>query len=156
MRYGANQQLFFAGLFGQGQGHVTTQATAIWGPAGSANPMPIVIYQESFQNCEFDAIDPNKTCYVWEDNNNVNNAQSSFGLLDLRTDRPSQYGGTRPAWRVRPGGAIDQWMRTADPSIIDLPSTTPTRPMCAARAQRQSTWDDLANLAGQTLFSRPL
>ncbi len=51
--------------------------------------MPIVIYQDSFQNCQFDAIDPTKTCYVWEDNNNVNGAQSAFGLLDLRTDNPS-------------------------------------------------------------------
>jgi len=37
VEYGANQQLFFAGIFGKGQGHVTTQATAIWGPAGEAS-----------------------------------------------------------------------------------------------------------------------
>ena len=92
MQYGANQQLFFAGLFGQGQGHVTTQATAIWGPAGCGEPDADRDLPDSFQNCEFDAIDPDKTCYVWEDNNNVNGSQSSFGSLDLRTDRPSQYG----------------------------------------------------------------
>jgi Flp pilus assembly protein TadG len=68
VQYGANQQLFFAGIFGQGQGHVTTQATAIWGPPGGDTPMPIVIYQQSFQNCKFEQIDPNKTCYVWQDN----------------------------------------------------------------------------------------
>src|SRR6476659_2478655 len=71
VQYSANQQLFFAGIFGANQRPVTTQATAIWGPAGAANPMPIVIYQDWFQNCEFDEIDPNKTCYVWEDNNNT-------------------------------------------------------------------------------------
>ena len=156
VQYGANQQLFFAGLFGQGQGHVTTQATAIWGPAGAVNPMPIVIYQDSFQNCEFDAIDPNKTCYVWEDNNNVNGSQSSFGLLDLRTDRPSQYGwNSDPGVTCSdPGGAIDQWITNyPDPSIGDLPLNYPNPTyVCRASGNRQSTWDDLANLAGQTLF----
>ncbi len=60
--------------------------------------MPIVIYQQSFHDCPFDAVDPNKTCYVWEDNNNVNAAQSAFGLLDLRTDDPTKYG-----WNFEPG-----------------------------------------------------
>ena len=157
VQYGANQQLFFAGLFGQGQGHVTTQATAIWGPAGAVNPMPIVIYQDSFQNCEFDNIDPNKTCYVWEDNNNVNGSQSSFGLLDLRTDNPSQYG-----WNSNAGVDVFRPRRRHRPVDHQLPgylrsatcrSTTRTRPMCAARAATgrargttSPTW------RGQTLF----
>ena len=118
VQYGANQQLFFAGLFGQGQGHVTTQATAIWGPAGSVNPMPIVIYQDSFQNCEFDAIDPNKTCYVWEDNNNVNGSQSSFGLLDLRTDNPSKYG-----WNSNRGRDVFRPRRRHRPVDHQLPGS---------------------------------
>ena len=158
VQYGASQQLFFAGLFGQGQGHVTTQATAIWGPAGSVNPMPIVIYEDSFQNCEFDAIDPNKTCYVWEDNNNVNNSQSSFGLLDLRTDKPSQYGwNSDPGVTCSdPGGAIDQWITNyPDPSIGDLPLNYPNPTyVCRASGNRQSTWDDLANSRARHSSSR--
>src|SRR6478735_3376716 len=47
-QYSANQQLFFAGIFGANSRAVTTQATAIWGPAGAGNPMPVVIYQDSF------------------------------------------------------------------------------------------------------------
>ena len=90
VQYGANQQLFFAGIFGAGQGRVTTQATAIWGPAGAANPMPVVIYEQSFQNLSVRQHRSNKTCYVWEDNNNVNGSQSAFGLLDLRTDDPNE------------------------------------------------------------------
>ena len=90
VQYSANQHLFFAPVLGAGTDRsVATTATAIWGPAGAANPLPIVMYQQSFNNCKFNAIDPTKTCYVWEDNNNVNGAQNAFGLLDLRTDNPS-------------------------------------------------------------------
>ncbi len=156
VQYEANQQLFFAGLFGQGQGHVTTQATAIWGPAGAANPMPIVIYQNSFQNCKFDAIDPTKTCYVWEDNNNVNDDQSSFGLLDLRTDNPSQYGWDSDAGAgcTDPGSQVDQWISNyPDNSVGDLPLNYPNPTyVCRVNGMQQNSWDDLDKLKGQTLF----
>ena len=53
-----------------------------------------------------------------------------------------------------PGGAIDQWITNyPDPSIGDLPLNYPNPTyVCRASGNRQSTWDDLANLAGQTLF----
>ena len=156
VQYSANQQLFFAGIFGANQRRVTTQATAIWGPAGAANPMPVVIYEQSFQNCQFDNIDPNKTCYVWEDNNNVNGSQSAFGLLDLRTDDPNKYGwNSNPGVTCSdPGGAIDQWVSNyPDNSVGDLPLNYPNPTyVCRASGNRQSTWADLAALAGKTLL----
>jgi Flp pilus assembly protein TadG len=156
VQYGADQQLFFAGIFGQGQGHVTTQATAIWGPPGGGTPMPIVIYQESFNDCPFDAVDPNKTCYVWEDNNNVNAAQSAFGLLDLRTDNPTKYGwNSNPGVACSdPGGLVDQWISNyPDPSIGDLTMNYPNPTyVCRASGNQQNTWNDLALLKGKTLM----
>ena len=120
--------------------------------------MPIVIYQNSFQNCKFDAIDPTKTCYVWEDNNNVNNDQSSFGLLDLRTGNPSQYGWNSDAGAgcTDPGGQVDQWITNyPDNSVGDLPLNYPNPTyVCRVNGMQQNSWDDLAKLKGQTLFSR--
>jgi Flp pilus assembly protein TadG len=155
VQYGANQQLFFAGIFGKGQGHVTTRATAIWGPAGAANPMPIVIYQNSFQNCQFDQIDPNKTCYVWEDNSNTSPG-SAFGLLDLRTDDPSKYGWNSVAGAGcnDPGTLVDQWItQYPNNSIGDLPLNYPSPTyVCRVNGMDQSSWADFAKLKGQTLF----
>jgi|1185.fasta_scaffold17499_2 Flp pilus assembly protein TadG len=156
VEYGANQQLFFAGIFGKSQGHVTTRATAIWGPAGKANPLPIVIYQNSFQNCQFDDIDPTKTCYVWEDNNNVNNDQSAFGLLDLRTDDPSKYGWNSAAGAgcTDPGSQVDQWISNyPDNSVGDLPLNYPSPTyVCRVNGMQENSWNDLLTLRGQTLF----
>jgi Flp pilus assembly protein TadG len=156
VQYGANQQLFFAGIFGAGQGHITTQATAIWGPAGSSNPMPIVIYQDSFQNCKFDAIDPDKTCYVWEDNNTVNNSQDAFGFLDLRTDDPTKYGwDSNPGVGCTdPGGLVVDWINNYnDPQIDELPVNYPNPTyVCRSGGMQQSGWAALEQLKGQELL----
>ena len=119
--------------------------------------MPIVIYQQSFHNCQFDADRSNKTCYVWEDNNNVNAAQSAFGLLDLRTDDPTRYGWNSNAGVAcpDPGGLVNQWISNyPDPSIGDLHiELSERRRTSAARAvTQQSTWTALANLKGETLL----
>jgi Flp pilus assembly protein TadG len=156
VQYGANQQLFFAGIFGAGQGHVTTRATAIWGPAGSANPMPIVVYQDSFQNCRFSEIDPNKTCYVWEDNNTVNSSQSAFGFLDLRTDDPTKYGwDSNPGVGCTdPGGLVVDWINNYnDPNFDELPVNYPNPTyVCRSGGMQQSGWAALEQLKGQELL----
>ena len=50
VRYQAPQDLFFAPVLGYPDtGTVSTEATAIWGPPGAANPIPIVIYSSELQ-----------------------------------------------------------------------------------------------------------
>jgi len=155
VEYGANQQLFFAGIFGRGQGHVTTEATAVWGPPGSANPLPIVLYQNSFNNCKLnEKVDPTKTCYVWEDNNNVAGSQNAFGLLDLRTDNPSKYGwdSNAGAGCAAPGNSSkdgpQSWIHNYPGTDVgDLPVNYPAPTyVCRISGFQQSTWSELDRL----------
>ena len=45
VQYSQQQHLFFAPVLGfSNQNGVTTKAYAVWGPAGAANPVPIVVY----------------------------------------------------------------------------------------------------------------
>src|SRR5262245_13929373 len=73
VQYSQQQHLYFAPVLGfSNQNGVTTKATAIWGPAGSANPMPIVVYAHNFNDCKLDTDPtPGANCYIWEDNNNT-------------------------------------------------------------------------------------
>ena len=56
VQYSQQQHLFFAPVLGfSNQNGVTTKATAIWGPAGAANPVPVIVYANSFNNCQIDS-----------------------------------------------------------------------------------------------------
>ena len=82
--YEREYPLFFAGVLGfSGDGgQVTTEATAHWGPAGAAGPIPLTIYVGSLQgNCEIPFVEPGATCYIWEDNDISGNG--NFGFLDV-------------------------------------------------------------------------
>jgi len=148
VEYGANQQLFFAGIFGKGQGHVTTQATAIWGPAGEANPLPLVVYSNMFQDCKLDTeSDPNTVCHIWEDNNNTDGSQNGFGFLDLRKDpgSPRQYGWDTQnpsATCANAGSDIKGWIDNyPDPGVGDLPVHFPNPTfVCLASGGKSSAF----------------
>jgi len=86
VQYEMQQGLFFAGVLGfDGPAAVRTQATAGWGPAGGANPLPIVVYTGSDQgNCDIqEGIGAGVSCYLWYDNDLFDG--SSFGFLNLCT-----------------------------------------------------------------------
>jgi len=158
VRYQAPQDLFFAPVLGYPDtGTVSTEATAIWGPPGSANPIPIVIYSASFNNCRLDSDPtPGSRCYVWEDNQNTTGAQSAFGLLDLRTDDPSRYGWDSVAGAQCPdaGSGPNDWIGDyPDPNVGNLPSNYPAPTyVCRSNGFQESAWNLLENLEGQILF----
>jgi len=81
------QQLFFAPVLGfSDQSTVTATATAIWRPTGSAAPIPLVIYQGSFQghNCDIPYnVSKGTVCYLWEDNDLNYGGQGNFGFIDI-------------------------------------------------------------------------
>jgi len=148
VEYGANQQLFFAGIFGKGQGHVTTQATAIWGPAGEANPLPLVVYSNMFNDCKLQQdANPDTLCHIWEDNNNTDGSQNGFGFLDLRRDSgsPRQYGWDTQnpsANCTNPGSDIKNWISNyPDPGVGDLPVHYPSPTLvCLASGGKSSAF----------------
>lgn len=94
VQYGMEQGLFFAGVLGfDGPAQVRTEATAGWGPTGSANPLPIVVYTGQEQgNCDIqEGTPPGIPCHMWYDNDLFNN--SAFGFLNLCTATdPCQQG----------------------------------------------------------------
>jgi Flp pilus assembly protein TadG len=158
VQYSQQQHLFFAPVLGfSNQNGVTTKATAIWGPAGAANPVPIVVYANSFNNCKLDTDPtPGPTCFIWEDNNNTSGSQSAFGLLDLRTDDPSRYGwdSVAGAQCPNPGSDVKTWIDTyPNPNVGDLASNYPAATyVCRVNGMQQTAWDSLANLKGNVLY----
>ena len=107
VQYEMQQGLFFAGVLGfDGPAAVRTQATAGWGPAGGANPLPIVVYTGGDQgNCDIEeGIGPGISCYLWYDNDKFQG--SSFGFLNLCTAADAVKGfcqSNKVGWDV--GGA---------------------------------------------------
>jgi Flp pilus assembly protein TadG len=157
VQYSQDQHLFFAPVLGFSNSNpVTTRATAIWGPVGADNPIPVVVYANSFHTCKIDAdATPGPGCYIWEDNNNTNGSQSGFGFLDLRTDDRTKYG-----WDSVPGAAcsdagsdIKNWISTyPNPSVGNLPVHYPSPTyVCRIDGEKQKPWVELDKLVGKTL-----
>lgn len=148
--YSVDQQLFFAPVLGFGQQNaVTTNATAVWGPPGAANPIPIVVYANAFNDCKLD-LDPTPggNCYIWEDNNNTQGSQSGFGFLDLRTDDPARYGWDSVKGAGCSNTPADPWIENyPDPNVGDLGVNYPgTTYVCRLSGNQQTAWASLADL----------
>jgi Flp pilus assembly protein TadG len=83
VRYGQQEGLYFAPVLGFGdKADVGTLATASWGGAGAAPPMPMVINAGSLQGpCDVPHVAPGTTCYIWEDDDIY--GTSAFGFLGV-------------------------------------------------------------------------
>jgi hypothetical protein len=132
VQYSQPQHLFFAPVLGFSNSNgVTTKATAVWGPTGAANPVPLVVYLNSFNNCKLDQDPtPGPTCYVWEDNSSTTGSQNGFGFLDLNIDpdTPREYGWDSVAGANcnNPGSDIKGWIENYPGSAVgDLPLNYP-------------------------------
>jgi len=157
VEYAMDQNLFFAGVLGfNGPASVRTRATAGWGPAGGANPLPIVVYAGNGQgNCDIEeGIGPDVACYLWYDNDLFN--QSSFGFLNLCTATDSCTLG----WDVSSGdncpnvGAslrrdwiLGNW--TGGPNEVHYPAPTF---VCRVSGLTTSNWSALKTRIGDDLI----
>jgi hypothetical protein len=153
VEYQIPQKLFFGGVLGfDGPATVKTRATAGWGPTGSANPLPIVVYTGQSQgSCDIEeGIQPGTKCYLWYDNDRFSG--SAFGFLNLCTVNDS----CSPGWDVGSGdncpnvGASlrDDWIAgnwTGGPNDISYP--TPTF-VCRVSGLASSDWSELEKREG--------
>jgi hypothetical protein len=156
--YSQQQHLFFAPVLGfSNQNGVTTKATAIWGPTGSANPVPIVVYSNSFNDCKLDTDPtPGATCYIWEDNSSTSGAQSGFGFLDLRQDPdpPGQrdYGWDSDAGATCPnaGSDVKGWIENYPDSAVGQVGTNYPDPtyVCIITGERSKAYGNDAQKTG--------
>jgi hypothetical protein len=147
VEYGMNQDLFFAGVLGfDGPASVRTAATAGWGPAGGANPLPIVVYTGQEQgNCDIQEGTPaGDKCYMWYDNDLFNN--SAFGFLNLCTATdPCQQGWDVGQTDNCPNVGSDlrrDWIDgnwTGGPNIIEPPFVY----VCRVSGVSETNWSSL-------------
>src|SRR6476660_4787028 len=158
VQYSQQQHLFFAPVLGfSNQNGVTTKAYAIWGPAGAANPVPIVIYTTTFQGqCDVSAdLPPGTPCYMWFDNDRFSN--SAFGFLNLNTTDPQK------GWDVladdqcpNVGSSTRQGWIDQTGSVPNLPvHYTTTNPLptyvCRVSGLSSSDWSALRNRVGDLI-----
>jgi hypothetical protein len=158
VEYQIPQKLFFAGVLGfDGPATVKTEATAGWGPARAANPLPIVVYTGQSQgNCDINeqTLKKDQKCYLWYDNDRF--AQSAFGFLNLCTVNDSCTLG----WDVGAGDHCPNvgaslrrdWIAgnwTGGPNRVDYPDTTF---VCRVSGLASSDWSELKNRIGDDLL----
>ena len=155
VRYESEQGLFFAGVLGaDGPAAVNTEATAGWGPTGSANPLPIVVYTGQSQgNCDIqEGIGEGVSCYLWYDNDLF--SQSSFGFLNLCTTNDSCSQG----WDVSAGAQCpnvgaslrSDWIAgnwQGGPNETNYPAPTY---VCRVSGLTSSNWSGLESRADPT------
>jgi Flp pilus assembly protein TadG len=158
VQYSQNQHLFFAPVLGfPNQNGVTTKAYAIWGPPGSANPVPIVVYTSAFQgSCDISAnLPPGTECFMWYDNDRFTN--SAFGFLNLNLEDPQKGWDVAPDAQCPNVGASTRsdWINQAG-SVADLPvHYTTTNPLptyvCRVGGLSTSDWDALRGRVGDVV-----
>jgi Flp pilus assembly protein TadG len=161
VRYTSNQQLFFAGVLTGGTTKpVTTQATAIWGPAGLATPVPLAIYTQSLgSNCNIKTLPTGSDCYFWFDNNNF--GTSRFGILDLRPWNGTNASGwdvpkdTQSCGQGVGADTLSDWMTGAGVSELDVnyqePTQDPTYVCIIEGTPESKVWGSLEKREGDTL-----
>jgi Flp pilus assembly protein TadG len=158
VQYSQQQHLFFAPVLGfSNQNGVTTKAYAIWGPAGAANPVPIVVYTSAFQgSCDVGAnLPPGTPCYMWYDNDRFTN--SAFGFLNLNASDPQKGWDVLPDDQCPNVGAStrDGWINQTG-SVADLPvHYTVTNPaptyVCRVSGLSSSDWSTLRTRVGDVV-----
>ncbi|MFN2526081.1 MAG: pilus assembly protein TadG-related protein [Actinomycetota bacterium] len=143
--YKAPQQLYFAAIIGGPNGvDVSAQASARWGVAKAANPVPFGINSTDLRACGVPLAPVGTECAFWHDPGDLGNAQ--FRVLDFNQwDEAAGDDCSRPrANRMR------QWMDRGFPTPLSLNYPAPTY-VCAVESVQTSVWSSLRGRTGAVL-----
>ncbi len=135
------RRFFFAPIIGgPSQRTVHATATAIWGPAGGGNAVPIVLNLATFQgDCDIPLPDSaiGQECYLWYDNDRFDGSVFGFMNLDLWD--------VDPGYNCNAGGGSairDEWIQDGYPTPLPLNFPDPTY-VCVESGLSSNNWDTL-------------
>jgi len=151
VRYTTTVDYFVAPILGIDSQDVTTQATAQWGPAQKASPIPLRLDLDALLPCVGDFNSTvEKTCYLGFDNNDPFGAENDWGWLYFggqdgagwnTTDCTSQAGGSGdPIWFIEGNGFDAGVLKTPPPTYV-----------CSFSANAQDVVGALAGREGDIL-----
>lgn len=129
--YGTERDLYFAPILGFESAQVRWEATAMWGPAGGGNPVPIELDLPTVQSCLTGAV--GSQCTFWFDQLL---SSSSWGLLNL-----GEWDvGTAPHC-TNAGGSnqVGGWITGEEHILVSL-GESPATHTCAIDGHRSSNW----------------
>jgi len=151
VRYTTTVDYFVAPILGIDSQAVTTQATALWGPAQKAAPIPLRIDLGALTDCvvDFNSSEP-KTCYLGFDNKDPFGAENDWSWLYFggadgggwnTTDCTSQAGGS--------GDPIS--FIEGDPFVKGVLNDPPPTYVCSYSGNAQDVVSALAGREGDIL-----
>jgi hypothetical protein len=120
--YSALQSLFFAPVIGiDRQSEVGWRASAIWGPAGSATPAPMVLDSSVFFPCYTEGDEPEvgTTCAFWFNNESV--TAETWGFLNLDQWDVASDASCTSASNAR----VQEWIRGINVPTLSLRDPPP-------------------------------
>lgn len=139
------RRYFFAPVIGgPSQRYVHATATAIWGPAGAGNAVPIVLNVSTFQgDCDIPNSAIGQECYLWYDNDRFDGSVFGFMNLDL-WDVDENYNCSAGG-----GSALrDEWIQYGYPDPLSLNYPDPTY-VCVESGLSSNNWQTLLGEEGE-------
>lgn len=156
VEYGKLYELAIAGFLGMDDPIVGGQATAMFGPAGSARAIPATLEVPAVSACGFDANnipeneDDEVDCHFMADDQQIGGGNWSFLNLDHWNVPPGpQADPDLSSACPHPGNKLMDWMVDGYPEVLAINQPQPAITyVCAAGGTPQPAWEALADQVG--------
>jgi hypothetical protein len=145
--YQGTRTLTFAPVLGLPKtADVSAAATALWGPAGNGNAVPIMARAGWIKDCGIPEMPIGEECNLWFNNDDLGNSQSGWMNLDEWNVLPTAH-------CPNPGGANNrsEYIHNGYPTSLPLNDPPPTY-TCAASGHASSNFSDFEDVIGEIKF----